>query len=432
MKGARSRTAPRAAIASALALGGALAIWWLWPAGAPPEPPPSTPRAKALSPDGAAAKGERKGRPERGEGPGAAPTPEGANSSYDEHAVTRQAKRFEALEHTIELTRFPPDSRPLTAEMSDVLKPNRRHEQPQPLAANGRSPGQKVDPEHDLFILFTGPRYALSPGEPLAATLEVFRGQPDAARSSERLEIEVRECTLRSTGPSPSAEGLPLNDRGEQGDKKPGDHTYSLTVEAQALPGFERYNGPLRLDVAFVTPGSSELAHASLDFKLTAAPPARFDGRVGEKLATEGLELRVGLDVKQAGQYVVQGLLFDAKDKPIGFAVDRPQLKLGAGEATLLFFGLLFHEADAQAPFVLRTVTGYRLPEGDEPDKLDMTPMPGEYRTHAYPRSAFSANEWQSEAKDRRLEAIRGLAEENPGKTLVSGKPDEPAPAASP
>jgi hypothetical protein len=435
MKPARPRTVPRAAIASAAALLGAFALYRLWPAGAPPEPAASPSGPSKPSPAAESTAAARGQAPDSRPAAGKAPSSADGERPYDEHGVSRQAKRFETLDHTIELLRFPPDSRPLTAEMTDVLRPNSRHEQPQPLAS-GHTRGQKVDPEHDLFVLFTGPRYAITPGEPLAATLEVFRGRPDESRKGERVALEVRECILRATtsgtGPSPSANGLPLNDQGEQGDQKSGDFTYSLSLDPQTLPGFERYNGLARLDVSFITPGADQISHATLDFKLNGAPPARFDGKVSERLASEGLELRVGLHVDQPGQYVVQGLLFDARDKPIGFAVDRPQLTRGAGEAKLLFFGLLFHEADAQSPFVLRTVTGYRLPEGDEPEKFDMAPMSGEYRTHAYPRSAFPNSEWQSDSKDQRLEGLRELAEKNPEKVLVSGTPDAPTPPPAP
>ncbi len=432
MKRARPRSVPRAALAPALALLGALALWWLWPAGSVPEPPP--PKAAPAKgapppPDAAAARGAAPSPRAGGEAPAAS-----GERPFDDHAVARQAKRFDALDHTIELTRFPPDSRPLRPEMADVLEPNRRHEQPRPLAAGGGARGQKVDPERDLFVLFTGPRYAVAPGEKLAATLEVFRGRPEEGRAGERVAIEVRACILRGAGPQPLAENLPINDRGEHGDQRAGDLTFSLAVDPLSLPGVEHHNGAVHLDVTFVAPGAGEPEHASLDFKLNATPPARFNGRVAEKLKPEGLELRVGLDVDKPGRYVVQGLLFDARDKPVGFAVDRPTLKPGAGEASLLFFGLLFHEAEAQAPFVLRTVTGYLLPEGDEPDKFELAQMPGEYRTHAYSLRDFSTDEWQSASKDRRLEAIRELAEKNPDKTLVSGTPAEttPAPASSP
>jgi hypothetical protein len=431
---ARPRPVPRAALASALTLLGALALWRLWPAGAPPEPAPPPKAGPAKAAPGVAEPGAPKGPGERAQA-SSGPAPE-AERPYDERTVSRQAKRFDALDHAIELTRFPPDSRPLTADMTDVLRPNRRHEQAQPLATT-QARGQKVDPEHDLFVLFTGPRYSLTPGEPLAATLEVTRGRPDEGRPAERVALEVRECVLRAVGPPgagppPIAEGLPINDRGDQGDAKAGDLTYSIAIDPRALAGFDHYNGPALLEVAFTAPGASEIARAALDFKLSAVAPARFNGRVAERITPAGLELRVGLDAEQPGQYVVQGLLFDARDKPIGFAVDRPSLARGSGEASLLFFGLLFHEADAQSPFVLRTVTGYRLPEGDEPEKLDMAPMPGEYRTHAYPRSAFSTDEWQSESKDKRLETMRELAEKNPDKTLVSGTPPDPKPAPSP
>jgi hypothetical protein len=399
----------------------------------PSKPPePAAHSTSAAAPGAPAAPTERP-RPDDGPRPPAAGAalPLAAIAEH-ERAVARQAKRFEALDHAVDLARFPPDSRPLTSSMTDVLRPNTRHEQPTPLVTS-RGARPEADPERAPYVLFTGPRYALTPGAPLAATLEVFRGRPDEGRRA-KAPVEVRACSLRAPGPGPHAEGLPLNDRGAEGDLEAGDLTYSIALDATALPGFERYNGPVRLDVAFTTPASGEVAHASLDFLLTAAPPARFDGRVGETLTAGGLALRVGLEVERPGRYVVQGLLFDARGEPVGLAVDRPQLATGPAEATLLFFGLLFHESDAQAPFVLRTVTGYRLPEADEPARLDLAPLPGEYRTRPYPRSAFSRDEWQSTSKDRRLDALRDLAEKNPDKVLVSGtpSPSNPAPATPP
>ena len=149
-------------------------------------------------------------------------------------------------------------------------------------------------------------------------------------------------------------------------------------------------------------------------------PPASFTGVTDEKLTADGLEISVGVQVDEAGQYFVQGLLFDAHDAPIGFAVARPTLAAGRATVPLLYWGLLFREANAPGPYVFRTVTGYRMPSGTEPDRADIVTWDGSYRTRAYATTDFSDKEHESPGKEAKIKALADLAAHSPAKAAAS------------
>jgi hypothetical protein len=202
-----------------------------------------------------------------------------------------------------------------------------------------------------------------------------------------------------------------MNDDGRDGDAVAGDRIYGTTIAASSVPALRSYRGLVRLDVAFVPrDGDRRLARASLDFRVASSVPGSFVGVSSERLTEDGLELSVDLNVEEAGRYFVQGLLFDAHDAPIGFAVARPTLRVGRATIPLVFFGLLFHDAKASGPFVFRTLTGRRLPEGNEADGAEMAVWPARYVTRAYALSDFSDKEYESAAKDAKIQALSALA----------------------
>jgi hypothetical protein len=143
---------------------------------------------------------------------------------------------------------------------------------------------------------------------------------------------------------------------------------------------------------------------------MTSAAPATFVGVAAERLTVDGLEITVELGVQRAGRYVVQALLFDARERPVGVAVARPWLEQGRALVPLLYWGLLFHEAAAIAPFTCRTLTGHRLPDPGEPEGTDLTTWDVGYRTRTYALSDFSTKEHESAAKSRKVQALSDLA----------------------
>lgn len=314
----------------------------------------------------------------------------------------RQVRRFERVSRALELLRFPPDSQPLRADMLDVLRPGARYETPVPLGGG-------------LALLFTANTYAVSAGSPIVATLEVFR--ESGARERRPVPLEIRTCNLaRFAQPDfvPVAAALSLRDDGRDRDMAAGDGIYTVTLVPSALPELASYNGLLRLDVELLVEGEASPLRAALDFRLTSAPPAAFVGVAGERLTSDVLELVVELEVREAGRYFVQGLLFDSSDRPLGIAVARPSLEVGRAMVPLLYWGLLFHEANAVGSFTFRTLTGHRLPGAGEADRSDIASWEGSYRTRSYALRDFSEKEHESAAKSRKLQALVDLAAQSP------------------
>lgn len=363
-------------------------------------------------------------------GPGAAPLPA---SSADLEAARRaqmKLRRWKMVGDALELNRFPPDSQPLTPAMTDVLKPYARHETP---VAIPRKKDGKIDPETSPYVLFTGPKYLLTPGTPIEAHLEVFARRPKEGEPPERMEVDIADARLLKFGQPQFTTVLkaPLNDAGNSGDPVAGDRVYSVTIPASALESLSTYNGMLQLTADVRLNGVDGISHLTLDFMMTAAAPAVFTDNVRERLAPQGLELTVRVDVRQKGNYYTQALLFDSKNKPIGYAVSRNAWDVGLRDATFLFFGLLFHDANAQGPYVMRTLTGSRLAEGNEPFNTEMPPFAGEYWTKNYPLSDFAKTEWESPDKDKLINGLTELAEKNPEKTVVPSASGSAMPAGS-
>lgn len=341
-----------------------------------------------------------------------ASAPSVAPGGAGEDHQARLTQRAERVSHAIALLRYPPGSQPLSRDMRDVLKPNARHETALPLAlATGATGGAPTSGE--LSFQLTGDVYTVVGRGSLSPTLEVFReSTPGSERARVAVDItDLALVTVEPGGTRPVATTLALNDEGRTGDAVAGDRIYGTTIVPSAIPALAAYRGLARLDVGFVArEGDRRPAHATLDFRVIGSAPAAFIGVSNERLTAEGLELSVDLDVDEPGHYFVQGLLFDAHGAPIGFAVARPTLARGRATVPLLYFGLLFHDARASGPFVFRTLTGQRLPEANEPDRAELAMWLGSYQTRAYRLTELSDREYESPAKEAKIQALAALA----------------------
>lgn len=54
--------------------------------------------------------------------------------------------------------------------------------------------------------------------------------------------------------------------------------------------------------------------------------------------------------------------------------IARPRLATGKRDVVLACFGLLIHEAKAQSPYQLKTLTGSRLADDGEPFDTELAP----------------------------------------------------------
>lgn len=322
----------------------------------------------------------------------------------------RFAHRADRVSQAIAMLRFPPSSQPLRKDMKDVLLPNHRWESALPLALAIGASGSGKDPpkEGDLSYELTGNAFSVIGSGSLVATLEVFHGD------HQRIAVDVTAATLTAVDTGKVVASVSLGDDGN--------HLYTATISPAAIDGLATYRGLVKLDVSFVaSEGDHRPAQASLDFKVAGTAPAVFNGVSAEKLSPDGLDIDVDVQVTEPGQYFVQGCIFDAKGEPIGFAVARPQLVAGRGSVPLVFFGLLFHDANVAGPYVFKTLTGNRMPAPGEADHADMDPWVGSYRTQAYAVSDFSNKEYESPQKDAKIQALSDLAARGKARAAPSG-----------
>ena len=384
----------RRVVGGAALLALAAATYSLWPsssakhARAPEEedtfrPAPPSSAATAARPDPAAT-------PSSASSSSSAPDGLAAGDPRFEHRADR-------VSHALELLRFPPTSQPLRKDMKDILQPNRRWETPLPLAlAQGMN--AKDATKTDLSFELTGDAFAITGQGTLTATLEVFHAADHA-----RIAVDVTSATLTAVDTGKPVGTVTLGDDGN--------HLYRAAITPATLDGLRGYRGSVKLDVGFVpSEGDPRPAQATLDFKYSGSTPATFAGVSGDKLVPEGLEVDVDLDVTEPGQFFVQGCIFDGKNEPIGFAVARPTLEKGKRSVPLVFFGLLFRDANAAGPYVFKTLTGNRMPAPGEPDHATMDPWTGTYRTRPYALADFSDHEWDSPQKDAKIQALGDLA----------------------
>jgi hypothetical protein len=292
-----------------------------------------------------------------------------------------------AIRHYKELTRYPASTRRLTEESFDLLNPNVRHERRRPLP----------DPEdnEDLAweVRYTADRYFVHGDEPVLISLALWHeGEP----------VMPRDVTLVATPEVADGNGervaIPVEPVGTE--------LSAIFVPNDFWPSLV---GQLRVTATFSAEGLQEqTGFLAFYFTGTDRIPARFTGDFGERLANGDLVIDVGIDVDVDGPYHVEGNLFDAGGRPFGWARFEGELAPGSRTVPLVFYGLLFHDANATAPFFLRQVRGYRIRRADAPHREDVPTFAGEYETSGrYELSSFREEENDSPKRQQMLELYR-------------------------
>ena len=332
------------------------------------------------------------GPPDRRPPPGAIRNPPPRHLPTGDPAVDFDAR--ELLANFRELTRFPPDSRPLGPEQLDLLHPNARHEGPVPVKTPVR--GETFDPDQTYFVHFTGDRYFVTGDETITTTLRVWKGA--AGVTGEPVTIDAATAVVVS--PAGEEEIAALTYQPARG---PDGVTYRNTF-SPARAGVTR-TGEVQLHVQLTAPDGSQ-AQGRLEVFYTPAKrvPARFTGRFRERLEEGSLVISAEVEVVTAGRYEIDANLFDAADRPVASAHVTAELEPGKRTVDLLFFGLIFHEQRATGRFTLRTLRGHRFSPGETPDRELMAAFAGSYRTAAYDLDDFSDAEWDSPDKQRQIQ----------------------------
>lgn len=329
------------------------------------------------------------------------------------------APNKEALRRHYELYyRYPPDSRPLTEKMVDLLEPNKMESSRFKAYKRGNDP-KTGSP--DYYFQITGPSRLVFGEQPI-----LFRFRAWKAGTDETVKPNFKEARIRSdfkSGRQPLAD-VEFRDDGQNGDRRAGDGTWSYQWEH---PGEGRkYWGELNIYVIFTLPDTKELK-LELPFFATPKPPARFTGEFEEKLEDGSLVIYAGLQVDKKGHYIIEANLERQSDgKPCCYAYQNGPLETGEQAVRLVFFGKIFHDKELEGKFRLTDLRGYRqnnpfelkdmakiatgelkVKPQEEPQKEMVKPWYEEYVTGEYSLRDFSPEEFDSPQKQDTLDGLK-------------------------
>ncbi len=183
-------------------------------------------------------------------------------------------------------------------------------------------------------------------------------------------------------------------------DFKGSDGVYSSDFQPSRT-AFADFAGTLRLQLTLSQDGRQGVVN--FDVVYQPGVPAEW-GTITERVADGSLDFLVGLNVKQAGRYVVNARVDDAKGQPFALVSFNEELGSGAQTARLRVFGKLLRDGAPAMPLKLRDVQGFLLMEDRFPDRAMLARREGVvYKSASYALKAFSDAEWTSEERDRYL-----------------------------
>lgn len=288
-----------------------------------------------------------------------------------------------AVKHFKALTRYPASTRRLDEDSHDLLNPNSRHEK------RGRLPGGKDD-DLGWEVLYTADRYFLRGGESALISLQLWHDDKP---------VQPRNVTMvaEATDEDGQTATLPLSVQTNT------DGSASLFIPNDEWPELV---GRIKVTTTFSAEDlDQQVGYLDLYFTAASRIPAEFDGRFGDSVSGGDLVIDVGVDVRTAGRYFIEGNLYDKNSRPFGWARFDGQLGTGSQSAPLRFFGLVFHDTEAEPPYSLGELHGRRVRVADMPDREDMPDFAGRYTTTgSYDLSSFEAAEHDNPRRQRMLE----------------------------
>lgn len=192
--------------------------------------------------------------------------------------------------------------------------------------------------------------------------------------------------------------------------------------------------GDMELTIDFVLPErtASYIHQLKTHFFSSPQAPAKFTGRVRDRLDNGSLIIAAEVEVRLPGSYRIEGNLMADDGQAVAHA--RVDARLGGGShwVDLLFFGRILREKRLPGPYKFTGLRGQQMnlpinpddlslpseqvakilasTEQNEPPKRAMQPWWGEYLTERYALSQFSDAEYDSEFKRERIAELQKLA----------------------
>lgn len=304
----------------------------------------------------------------------------------------RAARAKEVYNNYRDVTRYPPESRPLLGH-PDQLRPF------EPVVDVDAARDAFGKPLKGLRLRTTQTHAFLGGSESTVFTIAALNDQ------NEPLALVVSNAVAQAI-PDTAAPVAPIqtqvrfNDQGADGDAIAMDGTYSARF-TPAGQGFAAYAGTARVLAQVSANGQSGV----VQFEVVYAPevPATWLG-VREAVEDGSLSFYFKIQAKIPGQYVGSARVFDANDKPLALLQFNNTVAIGPQELKMQLFGALIRDKAPAFPLRLVDVDGFLLRPHSFPDRLMMARQSGViHSSGSYPVSRFSSAEWSNEERERHL-----------------------------
>ncbi|MFY2556609.1 choice-of-anchor X domain-containing protein [Corallococcus terminator] len=374
--------------------------WWSWRRGAGDEEAPREPPSLAEGPKRAPGEAPPKSgllgsgaELERRTSPGTEDMRVSVLSPEQRERLERRelwSQRLERAKRTLEsyvsATRYPPQSRSILEHPDQVVLAE--PERTRPLSRENADVQLRLKQDR-VFVV----------GDEAVHFFVSCEDAQRQARPCQVLSSSAHEAEHMHGAGAVPAVPVAFTDDGVGGDAVAGDGIFTGRFQP-SKQGFPLYSGTLRVDVQ-VRSDKAE-GTAFLDILYTRSPPAVFTGKVREVLVDGSLVLYLGINVGQAGRYVVAGRIDDESGEPFAHVSFNEELREGPQEVKLTVFGKLVLDESPTFPLKLRDVEGFLLKESGDPDRELMTALRGSvHTTNEYPAASFSPSEWVSEERRR-------------------------------
>ncbi len=335
----------------------------------------------------------------------------------DKHLVFQTYKDFMV---------YPPDSRPLLPEYRDIIN----HQVIPMIFRRMRVIDQndyRRQTESDYFCRLQPVVYYITEGMPVMATVECTKDQRNPSERDKRSRLRISEVSINGNTPSkqwqiPSSM-ITFNDEGKDGDSTADDRIYTVRY----MPVRSDW-GNMVLTAKLKIEDEASGAEYTMIETVFSSPvaPARFNGQFHEQLRDGSLIVEAEVDVSMEGWYNLYANLQGSDGEWISVSNFNGKLRSGRQLVPFLFFGKIFHDREAQAPYKLTGLRGERnnqvinrdiMSQGPEavfkamktaksvdPDRQLVPVFEGPYITRKYEVSEFSDKEFDSQAKRERLQ----------------------------
>lgn len=305
-------------------------------------------------------------------------------------------RQLEEVDHTLcsysESSKYPLSSRPIS-EHPDQIYPNQAVKESHAMRNKDGSSNAAIQ------ISTSQSRVYMAAREAVNFSVQAFD------KDQQMLPVFVNRAVASGLNfdnhPAPTQIPMTFADNGRDGDLLANDGIAGGTL-SPGSNGFASFNGTIRTEVNFTVNGQVGVVY--FDVIYSPELPAIWVGKIREVLENGSLVFYLPIEVQQAGRYIVNARLDDAKATPFALLTFNDLLPLGRNEIRLSVAGNLLRDKEANFPVSLRDVDGYLLKENVDPDRALIARMEGvAHVSKNYSLKSFSDAEWNGEERHRHL-----------------------------